>query len=178
MKRDEIIKYLEKLGEELAARGKSGEILLTGGAAMCIAHEARDMTKDVDALYEPKSEIGEIARKIAREEGLPEDWLNDSVKGFLTANAPSEELIEMKGIVVTTVTPEYLLAMKLMASRYGEKDAEDIAFLMKKLDITTAGQAEDILTKYYPENMILPKTRYVIEEYMSSVAPEASRKSR
>ncbi|MCL2494840.1 MAG: hypothetical protein FWE98_04195 [Oscillospiraceae bacterium] len=35
-------------------------------------------------------------------------------------------------IKVTTVSPEYLLAMKLMSARYGEKDYEDIRFLLGK----------------------------------------------
>ena len=74
---------LKRLGEELNEIGMTGEILLTGGAAMCLVHSARDMTKDVDALYEPKGEINRIAKKIAEQEGSPEDWLNDGVKGFV-----------------------------------------------------------------------------------------------
>lgn len=32
---------------------------------MCLVHSARDMTKDVDALYERKSAINEIVQEIA-----------------------------------------------------------------------------------------------------------------
>ena len=61
---------LRRLGEELKELSMSGEILLTGGAAMCLVHSARDMTKDVDALYEPKSEINRLVKKIAEQDGF------------------------------------------------------------------------------------------------------------
>jgi len=163
----QILDYLRQLGEELAMQNLEGEILLTGGAAMCLVHEARDMTKDVDALYEPKAVINNIAARIAERNGLSENWLNDSVKGFLTPNAPTEDYLAFKGLRVQTVTAEYLLAMKLMSARYGEKDYEDIRFLLNKLRITTADQAYAILEKYFAANDILPKTMYVIDSLLS-----------
>ncbi|MDR0325074.1 MAG: hypothetical protein LBI19_03140 [Oscillospiraceae bacterium] len=121
------------------------------------------MTKDVDALYEPKIVMNEIAESIAEQNGLPPDWLNDRVKGFLTPNAPKEDFIAFKGLRIQTVSAEYLLAMKLMSSRYGEKDYDDIRFLFGKLGITTYAQANDIVTAYYDVNMIPTRTKYVIE---------------
>jgi len=63
--------------------------------------------------------------------------------------------------------PEYLLAMKLMSARYGEKDAEDVYFLLKKLNISTMEEASKILLSFYPVERILPKTRYLLEEYFA-----------
>ena len=60
MTREQILFYLKEVGEELASRGIQGELLMTGGASMCLVHEARDMTKDIDALYEPKMYINQI----------------------------------------------------------------------------------------------------------------------
>ncbi len=71
LSKDMMIKALKKLGEELKKQGFQGEIILTGGASMCLVHSARDMTKDVDALYEPKAVINEISEKIAKENNLP-----------------------------------------------------------------------------------------------------------
>jgi hypothetical protein len=167
--REKIMNGLKRLGEELKAEGKSGEILLTGGAAMCLVHSARDMTKDIDALYEPKEEINRLVKKIAEQEGLPEDWLNDGVKGFVAADAPVEEFMNLQGLKITAVTPEYLLSMKLMSARYGEKDAEDIRFLMDKLEIKTVDEAFAILTQFYPAKRVLPKTMYVIQEYIDEL---------
>jgi hypothetical protein len=164
-----LLKYLRQLGDELDARGISGEILLAGGAAMCLVHDARDMTKDIDALYEPKEAINAIAAKIAERENLPANWLNDSVKGFMGANAPIEDVIALKGLKVQTVSAEYLLAMKMMSARYGEKDYEDILFLMNKLGITTTERAIETLLAFFPQNLILPKTQYIIEEIIEQI---------
>jgi hypothetical protein len=167
--KDLLLEYLRQLSDELDALGMSGEILLTGGAAMCLVHDARDMTKDIDALYEPKEIINVIAVKIAERENLPADWLNDSVKGFVGANAPIEEVIAWKGLKIQTVSAEYLLAMKMMSARYGEKDYEDILFLMNKLGITTVERATETLLAFFPQNRILPKTKYIIEEIVEQI---------
>ena len=165
LSKEQIVDYLSLLGKELALRNMQGEILLTGGAAMCLVLGARDSTKDIDALYEPKSIINNIAAQIAKDYDLPKDWLNDSVKGFMSSRAKAEEYMVLDGLRVQTVTGEYLLAMKLMSARYGEKDYEDIRFLLDKLGISTTDQAFDILKSYYPDNQILPKTMYLLEEF-------------
>ena len=145
--KDQITHALRRLSNELEAGGLQGEILLTGGAAMCLIHSARDMTKDIDALYEPKDVINELVVKIAREEGLPEDWLNDGVKGFLSPNTPREDFLTWPGLKITTVAADYLLAMKLMSARYGATDYDDIRFLVKELGITSAESMIRIVTR-------------------------------
>jgi len=205
--KNQILKYLSQLADELKAQGLKGEILLTGGAAMCLVHEARDMTKDIDALYEPKTVINQIAAKIAEQEGLPSDWLkatsnnpsftrfcrlkmpkcrhfqpaksvqlrvfrgclNDSIKGFVGVNAPIEKFMTFGNLVIQTVSTEYLLAMKIMSARYGEKDSDDILFLMNKLGIKTAERATEILLSFFPSAQILPKTQYIIEEIVDKI---------
>jgi hypothetical protein len=169
LSKEKMFEYLRQLGTELSALGMKGEILLTGGAAMCLVHSARDMTKDIDALYEPKSVINKIAAAIAEREGLPSDWLNDGVKGFVGANAPVEDFITFDGLRVQTVSTEYLLAMKLVSARYGETDYKDIRFLLNKLNIATTEAATDVLLSYFSQKQILPKTQYVIEELISSI---------
>jgi hypothetical protein len=54
LSKEKMLEYLRMVGMELSKLGMKGEILLTGGAVMCLVHSARDMTKDIDALYEPK----------------------------------------------------------------------------------------------------------------------------
>lgn len=131
---------------------------------MCLVHSARDMTKDIDALYEPKVLINQLVAKIAQEECVPENWLNDGVKGFVTSNAPREHFQSLSGLKITTVAADYLLAMKLISARYGETDYGDIKFLMQKLDILTEESLRDVVAKYYSIEQILPKTGYLIEQ--------------
>ncbi|MDR1157916.1 MAG: hypothetical protein LBK75_06365 [Oscillospiraceae bacterium] len=169
LSKEQILKYLRQLSDELGAQGMRGEILLTGGAAMCLVHEARDITKDIDALYEPKEMINRLAAKIAEREGLPADWLNDGVKGFVGANAPVEDFISFGSLRIQTVSAEYLLTMKLMSARYGEKDSDDIRFLMRKLNISTSEGATEILLSFFSPKQILPKTQYIIEELVEQI---------
>ncbi|MDR3333053.1 MAG: hypothetical protein LBT08_10545, partial [Synergistaceae bacterium] len=51
----------------------------------------------------------------------------------------------LKGLRVQTVSAEYLLAMKLMSARYGEKDYDDIRFLLNKLEINSTYQAYEVV---------------------------------
>jgi len=172
LSRDSIIKVLKKLGEELEKRGLKGEIILTGGASMCLVHSARDMTKDVDALYEPKAIINEISEKIAGENNLPLDWLNDGVKGFINEKIETEEFSQFRTLKVTTVTPEYLLAMKLMSARFTGQDYSDIKYLLNKLNVQTILEAQNIVEKFYPTKLILPKTMYIIEQSLEEMQEE------
>jgi len=167
LNREQILKALDRLGTILKEEDIEGQLLLTGGAAMSLVHRARDMTQDVDALYEPKTEIYEYAKKVAKELDLPDDWLNDGVNGYMTENAPSYIYDVFGGLTILTVTSEYLLAMKLMSARHGTMDLEDIKFLLSKLKITTLEDAIKLLTDHFPKDRILPKSMYVLEEYFS-----------
>ena len=172
--KDRIIRALSHLSKELEVLGLYGEIMLTGGASMCLVHSARDMTKDIDALYEPKTVINQLVVKIAAEDDLPDSWLNDSVKGFVSDNAPREDFLSLPCLKITTVTAEYLLAMKLLSARYGETDYDDARFLLKKLGLKTVEALNETITTYYPPERILPKTQYLIEqlvEEMSELEP-------
>ena len=167
--KEQILNSLKRLSEELEARGLEGEILLTGGASMCLVHSARYMTKDIDAIYEPKSVINQLVIQIAEEQGLPHNWLNDSVKGFVAENAPRENYLSLPCLKISTVSADYLLAMKLMSARFGETDYDDIKFLMKKLNINTRELLSDVVTTYYSTEQILPKTMYLIEQIMDEI---------
>ncbi len=164
LKKDELTKYLEILGERLAKENLHGEIILAGGAAMCLVHSARDMTKDIDALYEPKSDINRLVGAMAEDYGLPKDWLNDSVKGFVNENVETQGFMKYGNLKISAVTPDYLLAMKLMSSRVEGQDYNDIKFLFRKLGIVELSQAEQIIGRFFPISRVLPKTMYVIEQ--------------
>ena len=171
MNKTEIFEALKALGEELLKKSIQGEVLIFGGAAMCLAHDARDSTKDVDALFEPKSEISEAIIAVAEKLNLEEAWLNDSVKGFLFSQPERIPYIEFPGLQVTTVKPEYLLAMKLFSARTSlyETDRRDIAKLVDVLGIISIDQAFDILEKYFPRDKVLPKTQYLLEEVIQEL---------
>ncbi len=162
--RAEILKALQTLGDELSQNGVHGQIFVVGGAAMALAYSTRRVTKDVDAVFEPKSSIYEAAAKVAERLGLPEDWLNDAAKGFMPGEDEDPRPVpDIQGIEITTASPQYLLAMKLMAMRFGEDD-EDIEILVHECGLHNAQEALELLERMYPTREPLPKTRFFLEE--------------
>ncbi|MFH0880025.1 MAG: DUF6036 family nucleotidyltransferase [Lentisphaerota bacterium] len=171
MDRGERETYLQRLSELLALQNVVGEIVLFGGAAMVLAHKARISTKDVDAVFTPKDVVYQAAAQVTRECGAAEGWLNDAVKGFLSARGEAQPLLDLPHLKVFVAAPEYLLAMKCMSMRIGkdETDIKDIRFLMKQLDLRNAEAILAIVEQYYPQNQIQRKTRFAIEEMLQGL---------
>ncbi|HEY5343938.1 MAG TPA: DUF6036 family nucleotidyltransferase [Solirubrobacteraceae bacterium] len=164
--RARIVAALQALGDELTREGVRGQIFIVGGAAMALAYSTRRVTKDIDAVFEPKSAIYAAAAKVAEEHGLPEDWLNDAAKGFMPgADEHPRPVPDIAGIEIATASPQYLLAMKLMAMRFGEDD-EDIKILLRECDLSSAKEALDLLKRIYPSREPPPKTRFFLEELL------------
>jgi hypothetical protein len=169
--RARILSALGALGDELTRQGVRGQIFIVGGAAMALAYSTRRVTKDIDAVFEPKSAIYVAATKVAKDLGLPEDWLNDAVKGFMPGSDEHPRPVpDVRGIEVTTASPRYLLAMKLMAMRFGEDD-EDIEILIRECDLRNAEDVLDLLKHMYPLQEPPPKTRFFLEELFGSMSP-------
>ena len=163
-----ILQALQALGDELTRRGVRGQIFVVGGAAMALAYSTRRVTKDIDAVFEPKSAIYDAAATVADDLGLPENWLNDAAKGYMPgSDVNPRPIADIHGIEVTTASPRYLLAMKLMAMRFGEDD-EDIEILLRECDLHSAEEAIDLLQHMYPLQDPPVKTRFFLEEMFGS----------
>jgi len=77
---------LEELGRRAHGEGKTIEIAVYGGSALMLTYDWRLATKDVDAVFEAdRQTVRRLAQGIAEENGWDPDWLNDGVKGFLSA---------------------------------------------------------------------------------------------
>lgn len=164
--RARILSALQALGDELTRQGVRGQIFVVGGAAMALAYSTRRVTRDIDAVFEPKSSIYTAAARVADDLGLPEDWLNDAVKGYMPGeDEHARPVPDVSGIEITTASPEYLLAMKLMAMRFGEDD-EDIQILLRACDLHSAEEALDLLERIYPSQEPPPRTRFFLEELL------------
>jgi hypothetical protein len=168
---DQVRTLLTDLGERLAARGIEARLFLVGGAAMALAYSRRRVTRDLDAVFEPKREIYEEAAKLARERGLPEDWLNDSVKGVLPDKVQPVEgtsSFSAPGIHVGVASPEYLFAMKAMAARQ-EADGDDLRLLAQTLKIKDAKAALDLVERFYGPARMTVKTQLILEDIMGEI---------
>jgi hypothetical protein len=135
---------------------------------MALAYSARRVTRDIDAVFEPKMLIYEAAERVAERLDLPEDWLNDGVKGFLPGpDRDAVPLPQVTGIEVTTASPRYLLAMKLLAMRFGEDD-DDIRILLGQTGIESADEALALMARMYPDREPPLKTRLFLGEILRS----------
>lgn len=152
LSRDDILRLLHALNDELRSAGVKGTVGLTGGAVMCLAFDARASTRDVDAFFEPSIAVLDAALRVAAREGVPDTWLNDAVKGYLAERGSFESFLELSHLRVLCATPEYMLAMKCLATRIGEgyRDEEDIRYLLRNLGIRRIEDARRILARYYP----------------------------
>ena len=176
--REQILAALAALSDQLGCEGTKGELCIFGGTVMVLAFSARLSTKDVDALFQPPQKIRELAARIADAQGLPGDWLNDAVKGFVSARheTTAQGLPQFAHLRLTMPVPEYMLAMKCMAARMGgttgtPSDIADIRFLIRHLKIQTAAEVLDIVASYYPGSQIPVKTQYLIEGLFEEGAP-------
>ena len=166
--RTDIHRLLELLNEKLGDADVSGEVYLVGGAVMCLVHQARQSTHDLDAFFHPADVIREAAQRIADEERCPPDWLNDAVKGFLSERGDYHPFLDLSNLSVMTASPEYLLAMKCLGMRLGAEfqDEADIRYLLRYLNVTDYKVALEIIWRYYPPERIPQKTLYALEEIL------------
>ena len=173
--KDLILQALAALDVEFVKRGIAGEICIYGGAAMVLVFDARSSTRDVDEVFQPKKEIREAALAVSNDLGLPPDWLNDGVKGFLSDKGEFSRdsisgLEKLGNLRIVWPTPEYILAMKCMAARMDDssKDREDVAFLVHHLGLETVEAVLAIVERFFPKERIHIKTRYFIEEILAA----------
>ena len=169
LSKTDIRRLFELLNEELASAAVVGEIYLVGGAVMCLVHEARPSTLDVDALFRPTQALRNAAQRVAARADVPETWLNDAAKGYLSERGDYDSYLELGHLRVLTAQPAYLLAMKCLAARIGEEfhDIDDIRYLLRHLDITCYEDAVAAICQYYPEGRFPQKTFYLLEELLS-----------
>lgn len=165
-----ILKALEELARELGAMGTTGqeEIVLAGGAALVLMYNAREATRDVDVCWvgSGSASVREAARRVATALELPEDWLNDGAKGYLNGLLPGEVLLDRPTLLVRTLGPQQLLAMKLSAWR-DDVDISDARLLLPEVQ----GSREDVWREVEP--FLVPgrelKARYAFEDLWESV---------
>lgn len=176
--RETLEQAFQRLGRMALDAGKVVEISIYGGSALILTTDFRIATQDVDAVFETdRTFIRHAAEIVAEEFGWSPTWINDGVKGFLSAkdtekgakalfrSYPSEE---QAGLRVFVASPPYLFAMKCLAMRVGgvdtSQDIADIRALGRLLGIKNADEALATVSRYYPAQKLPPKTRFGIEE--------------
>jgi len=168
-----------ELGLRVQREGKVIDLAIYGGSALMLASNFRVATQDVDAVVEENQDmITRLVEDIARVRHWPKDWLNDGVRTYLSPQVsgiqehhtlfrayPSEQ---EPGLRVFVPSPEYMLAMKLMAMRIdpsgGKSDVADILNLLDVVGFTTQEEVIDFAASFYPEAKISARLRLGIRE--------------
>ncbi len=166
MTKNEILSAFKKLNAELSKEKCKAEICIVGGAVMCLVFNAREQTKDVDAIFHPKMKVYEMAKKVAAQQGLPEDWLNDSAKAYINDKLEQIEVLNLSFLKIYCPSARYMLAMKCLAARIGTKDETDIEFLIKHLKLSRIQEVFNLIGQYYDLKLIQPKTQFLLEEIL------------
>jgi hypothetical protein len=181
--RPEIEAALNRLSELAAAEGVRLEMTLYGGALMLLAYDARDVTKDVDAIVHPPDVARRLVARVAAERGLHQGWLNDDVKQFVSPSEKKNELrlpnVNRAGLHITRPTAKYLLAMKVMASRKPlpgyAGDYADIETLLRITKVTTIEEVQKIVDAFFPDTVLPPPVQLTITELLENIHAPTNR---
>ncbi len=133
--RETILAAFERLDAEIGPADPPVDLFVLGGAALVLLFGARESTKDVDAFSPDSARAGpirEMARRVAEELHLPEDWMNDGAKGYVHGVSPGPQVYRGRGLRIRALAPAQLLAMKLCAWR-DDVDIEDSRTLLRAM---------------------------------------------
>ena len=180
LRRKDILRGLEALDSAAKEEGRVVDLAIYGGAALALSFDLRLSTRDVDAVFKGSTDfVRRVAARIADLEGWPENWLNDGVKGFVSAREELRLMEEFSapdgaGLRIFVPSPTYLFAMKCMSMRAegldGSHDISEIEALAGIAGIASAREALGIVEQFYPAARIPPKVRFGVEEIMERVA--------
>lgn len=73
-------------------------------------------------------------------------------------------LFDFPNLKIFVPTADYLLAMKVLASRANTQDRNDIEFLINELKLERIGQVLEIVSEFYPRREVKPESRFLLEE--------------
>ena len=170
-----IVRALSRLGELCTEKNSRVEIAIYGGTVMMLAYDCREATKDIDAIFHPPEVVEPFIKQVAREQNLPEDWMNRGVESFV---ARREERIpftqlQIPGLAITRPSAKYLLAMKCRAGRmptpFRTGDMADIKFLLRKLEIRSMAEVDAIAGEFYGAHALEPGKRWLVEKLLNEV---------
>ena len=174
--KERLTRALRRLSELATAEGIVLEIDLYGGAVFTLVYGSRDSTRDVDAVIKPAGPGNRLVQIVAAEQNLPEDWLNSEVQQFLSPLGqrrpfPSPEL--EPGIVLTIPTANYLLALKLRASRPSllgyPGDEPDIRYLLHKIKPASLEAVDTIFERFFPGDALHEYARTLVTRLLAEI---------
>ncbi|MBP3392589.1 MAG: hypothetical protein J6L76_07370 [Clostridia bacterium] len=168
---DTYLKEVAKQFRKLNKKAIPADITLIGGASILINYGFRDSTYDADALIQASSAMKDAINYVTDTFGLPNGWLNEDFKNTRSYTPRliqySKHYRTFSNIVnIRTITGEYLVAMKLMASRKYKHDISDIVGILceheKRGSPLTFEQIDKAVTDLYDSWEKMPEDAQVL----------------
>ncbi len=183
MTRDDLLQAFGELGRYVAERNRVIDLAIYGGSTLMLVSNFRVSSGDVYAVAQTDQRfVDEAARAVAGRLDLPDDWLDDGVRTYLspTVDHPDHHLFFRSfpserhvGIRIYVPTAEYMLAMKLMSLRIGPDDSKDLADILSLCRVTgidTATAMINLASAFYPEARVSGKLRLSVDHIARSAS--------
>ncbi len=172
LSRPELKEALRELSRELRLMGVKAHLYIVGGAAISLAFDARRVTMDIDALIlDGHGPVTDAARRIGRRRGWPTSWLNEQAVSAMPheKDRRARTVYGDEGLVVTSASAEYLLAMKVRAGRAA--DMTDISFLVRHLGLRSAKEVFDLHDRVFPKRPLSERAFKNVRQHLAGFWP-------
>lgn len=147
--RNDIIRYLEEVAEELPNDAKE-EIVVVGGSMLAF-RDLRDATRDVDTASAMSQQLLGAASRVAARHDLKPTWLNSDASAFVPNGeveiVDPEPVLSTATLTVFTATADAVFLMKLFADR--PQDYGDLVALWPLCTFRSAQAAADTCNEAY-----------------------------
>jgi len=157
LNKDELLKILGQIDEELGREGLSATAIVYGSCAMMLHGYDTRSTTDIDYVVTgiPMADYSRVIDRVVKNSNPPfHRSLFDITMGPLIythfIKNDLEVMFDFKNLKIMVATPKQLLAMKLFSARLGEgfHDLKDAVYLAKKVRISTFSQLKGLLLLY------------------------------
>ena len=144
------------------------EFYFVGGAILQQTFTARPTSMRPSAMFKPCGPVAQATAEVAGSHGWPATWLEDALREILRGGSGSTRFVDLQRLKAFTPPPEYALAVKVAGgSPMGAREVDDLRFLLRSLNLTTAGAALAAVTRYFAERYLAPETPALLARLLS-----------
>ena len=170
---DDIRTALTELAERLASTRSTARLYVAGGAAMALAYDSDELTRDIDAaIVDGHGAVMPIVREIARARRWPSTWLNEQATPYMPAvpERRGQVVFDHPALKVVAASPEHMLAMKVRAAR--TSDVAHTRRLIRRTGLTDPDQVQALVESVFPGEPLGRRQRRWLEELLAAMAPD------
>lgn len=146
------------------------EFYFMGGAVLFQAFDAAPRTAHISAMFKPAATVHAAAAELARRESLPDGWLQESVRTALEGAVHTGAYVDLSHVRMFVPLPAYVLAVKCAALRLAAdlETIDDVRYVLRAMNIKTADQAMAVVSQYFTDRQLAPRTQAVLEDLLGA----------